>query len=77
MLELNPFSLIFILGGLIFLAAVLLHYHNCSSLVRKKRMEVCSLSCQLKKKIHELEEEIVDLQLELDGVNEQIRSLQQ
>ena len=75
MLDFNTYTLIFAMGGLVILGAVVVHYHNCSNLIRRKRREFQSLANLLEQKLNELEREIVDLQMEIDGIDKQIKSM--
>ncbi|MBG0790074.1 MAG: hypothetical protein H0S80_06200 [Desulfovibrionaceae bacterium] len=77
MLDIDTFSLILILSGLILLGAVGFHYANCSNMVRRKRREFESLSYALEQKIFDLEQEVVDLQMQIDKVDEQINSMEE
>lgn len=77
MLDIDTFSLIFILGSLIILSTVGLHYANCSKEISKKRREFENLSYLLEKKILNIEQEVVDIRMQIDTVNEQIEALQQ
>lgn len=56
-------------------AVAVVHHHNCSDLVRRKRNEVHAVSKQLEKKIEILENEIVDLRLAIEEVDEEINTL--
>ena len=76
MLEFDTFTLLLIMGSLIILSAVGLHYKNCSNLIRKKRLEFISISSLLKKKINDLKRETVDLQMQIDKIDKQINSMQ-
>jgi len=76
MLDFDTYTLIFIMGGLVILGAVVVHYQNCNNLIRRKRREFQSLANLLEKKLNELEREIVDLQMEIDGIDKQIKSMQ-
>ena len=76
MLELNTFTLILIMGALIILGAVAVHYQNCINLIRRKRLEFIHISRLLKKKIKELEKETVDLQMQIEKIDKKIQSMQ-
>ena len=76
MLDFNTFTLILIMGALIILGAVALHFQNCANLIRRKRLEFIHISRLLMKKIQELENETVDLQMQIEKIDKQIQSMQ-
>jgi SMC interacting uncharacterized protein involved in chromosome segregation len=64
------------MGALIILGAVVVHFQNCSNILRKKRMEFQGLFNMLGKKLGDLEREVIELQMEIDGIDKQIKSMQ-
>jgi len=75
MLDSSTLYLILAMAGFVFVAIVMVHHHNCSDTVRRKRNEVKSVSTQLQMKIDVLEQEVVDIQMRLDEIDEEIEVL--
>jgi cell division protein FtsB len=58
-------------------AIIVIHHHNCSDLIRRKRNEVRRLTVHLEAKNSVLEEQITDLKAKVDDLDEQIAVLEQ
>lgn len=76
MLETSTVYLILAMAAFVIVAILMVHYHNCSELVRRKQNEVEAISLQLNKKIDILEQEVVDFKIKLDDLNDDIEAYQ-
>jgi len=77
MVDTSTLYLILAMAGFIIVAVLMIHHHNCSDLINRKRNEFKSISQQLTPRIEMLEQEIVDLKIQIDETDEQIDVLQQ
>ncbi|NDV20035.1 hypothetical protein GO013_11440 [Pseudodesulfovibrio sp. JC047] len=75
MLDSNTLYLLLAMAGFILIAALVVHHHNCSDQIRRKRMEVKGVSQQLGYKIDTLEQELTELKSQIDDLDEQIGAL--
>ncbi len=76
MLDTSTFYLILIMAGFVMLAVLVVHHHNCSDEIRKKKGEVDDYIFRLNKKIDVLEQDIVDIQIKIDAVDAEIDAYQ-
>jgi len=75
MLDSSTLYLILAMAGFVLIAIIVVHHHNCSDLIRRKRTEVKSISKQLGYKIDTLEQEVIDLKIQIEEIDEQIDTL--
>lgn len=68
--------LILALSGFVFIVVLMIHQHNCSDMVRRKRGEVEGITRKLQPRIEILEKEIADLKVKIEEVDEQIVTFQ-
>lgn len=77
MLEVSTLYLLLAMFGFVLLGIIVIHHHNCSDLIRRKRNEVRRLTVHLEAKNSVLEEQITDLKAKVDDLDEQIAVLEQ
>ena len=77
MLDASTLSLILSLAGFVLVAIVVVHHHNCSDQVRRRRIEVRHVTTELTAKANAYEQQITDLQRQIEEIDEQIRSLEE
>lgn len=77
MLEISTLYLLLAMFGFVLLGIIVIHHHNCSDLIRRKRNEVRRLTVHLEAKNSVLEEQITDLKAKVDDLDEQIAILEQ
>jgi cell division protein FtsB len=77
MLEISTLYLLLAMFGFVLLGIIVIHHHNCSDLIRRKRNEVRRLTVHLEAKNSVLEEQITDLKAKVDDLDEQIAVLEQ
>jgi len=77
MLEVSTLYLLLAMFGFVLLGIIVIHHHNCSDLIRRKRNEVRRLTVHLEAKNSVLEEQITDLKSKVDDLDEQIAVLEQ
>ncbi|WP_338667107.1 hypothetical protein [Pseudodesulfovibrio methanolicus] len=77
MLEVSTVYLLLAMFGFVLLGIIVIHHHNCSDLIRRKRNEVRRLTVHLEAKNTVLEEQIADLKTKVGDLDEQIAILEQ
>jgi len=77
MLEVSTVYLLLAMFGFVLLGIIVIHHHNCSDLIRRKRNEVRRLTVNLEAKNTVLEEQIADLKTKASDLDEQIAILEQ
>lgn len=77
MLEVSTLYLLLAMFGFVLLGIIVVHHHNCSDMIRRKRNEVRRLTVHLEAKNSVLEEQITDLKAKVDDLDEQIAVLEQ
>ncbi|MGE4421252.1 MAG: hypothetical protein AB7D39_03065 [Pseudodesulfovibrio sp.] len=77
MLEVSTVYLLMAMFGFVLVGIIVIHHHNCSDLIRRKRNEVRRLTVHLEAKNTVLEEQIEDLKAKVDDLDEQIAILEQ
>ncbi len=75
MLELSTLYLLLAMAGFVCAAVVLMHRHNSADAIQRKEREVENISDMLGRKMEALEKEVVDLQLQIDEIDDQIRAM--
>ncbi|BCS87455.1 hypothetical protein PSDVSF_06970 [Pseudodesulfovibrio sediminis] len=75
MLDSNTLYLLLAMAGFVCIAIVMVHHHNCSDLIRRKKNEVNSVATQLKYKTEALERECIDIQIQIDAIDDEINAL--
>lgn len=68
--------LIMALGSFLLIAVIVIHQHNCSQQVRRKKGELESITQKLNPRIEILEKEIVDIKVKTDEVDLEIATYQ-
>jgi peptidoglycan hydrolase CwlO-like protein len=76
MLDTSTLSLILVMVGFVAVAIVMVHHHNNTDLVRRKKGEVAAYTNKLTRKIQIVENEIETLKLKVDELNEEIDTIQ-
>jgi cell division protein FtsB len=77
MLEVSTLYLLLAMFGFVLLGIIVIHHHNCSDMIRRKRNEVRRLTVHLEAKNTVLEEQIADLKTKVGDLDEQIAVLEQ
>ncbi|MEZ7198337.1 hypothetical protein [Pseudodesulfovibrio karagichevae] len=77
MLEVSTLYLLLAMFGFVLVGIIVIHHHNCSDLIRRKRNEVRRLTVHLEAKNNVLEEHIADLKAKVGDLDEQIAILEQ
>jgi cell division protein FtsB len=77
MLEISTLYLLLAMFGFVLLGIIVIHHHNCSDMIRRKRNEVRRLTVHLEAKNTVLEEQIADLKTKVGDLDEQIAVLEQ
>lgn len=72
MLNLSTLTLLLAMVGFVALAILLVHQHNCSDIVRRKRNEFEYLSNKLKMKTDVVAADIENIQIQIDELDDQI-----
>ncbi|WP_319543749.1 hypothetical protein [uncultured Pseudodesulfovibrio sp.] len=72
MLDSSTLYLILVMAGFVLIAVIVVHHHNCSDIIRRKRAEVRGVKKQLEYKIDSLEHAIIDLKVQIEEIDEQI-----
>lgn len=75
-MENSTIYLILALSAFLFIVVLMIHQHNCSEQVRRKRGAVESVIQKLNPRIEILEKEIIDLKVKIEEVEEEIVTLQ-
>jgi len=75
MLDASTAYLILAMATFVFLAVVIVHHHNCSDVIRKRRNEVMSFTNKLEHKIEAIELINLDLETQIEELDEQIDTL--
>ena len=75
-MESSTIYLIMALSAFLFVVVLMVHQHNCSEQVRRKRGEVEGIAQKLTPRIENLEKEIIDLKVKIEEVEEEIVTLQ-
>ena len=75
MVDSSTSYLILTMTAFVLVAIVVVHHHNCSDQIRRKRNEVRSITNQLEKRIDVLEQEIINLKLQIDEVDENLNTM--
>ena len=76
MLETSTLSLLLSMTGFILVAVIVVHHHNCSDQIQRARYEVKRMTSRLKSQADIFEQQVIDLQIQIDEVDEQIRALE-
>ncbi|EGB13935.1 hypothetical protein DND132_0720 [Pseudodesulfovibrio mercurii] len=77
MLEVSTLYLLLAMFGFVLLGIIVVHHHNCSDMIRRKRNEVRRLTVHLESKNAVLDEQIADLKTKVDDLTDQISILEQ
>ena len=75
-MESSTLYLIMALSAFLFVVVIMVHQHNCSEQVRRKRGEVEGITQKLNPRIESLEKEIIGLKVKIEEVEEEIVTLQ-
>ncbi|MEF2230407.1 MAG: hypothetical protein V3571_05725 [Pseudodesulfovibrio sp.] len=75
-MENSTIYLILALSAFLFVVILMIHQHNCSDQVRRKRGEVDGVIRKLDPRIEILEKEIIDLKVKIEEIEEEIATLQ-
>lgn len=75
MLDASTAYLILAMASFVFIAVVIVHHHNCSDAIRKRRNEVMSFTNKVEQKIEAIEQINVDLETQIEELDEQIDTL--
>jgi len=76
MLNASTIYLIMAMVAFIFVAIVVIHQHNCSEQIRRKKTEIDNLTRQLGSKTEILEQEISKLSIKIEEIDDKINSFQ-
>ena len=76
MLDASTTSLILSLAGFVLVAILVVHHHNCSDQIRRRRAEVKHVTTELTTKSTAYEQQIADLQLQIEDIDQQLRMLE-
>jgi hypothetical protein len=77
MLEVSTVYLLLAMFGFVLLGIIVIHHHNCSDMIRRKRNEVRRMTVNLEAKNTVLEEHIAELKTKVGEIDEQIGILEQ
>lgn len=77
MLEVSTLYLLLTMFGFVLLGIVVVHHHNCSDMIRRKRNEVRRLTVHLEAKNSVLDEQIADLKIQVEELDEKLSILEQ
>jgi SMC interacting uncharacterized protein involved in chromosome segregation len=77
MLEVSTLYLLLAMFGFVLVGIIVIHHHNSSDMIRRKRNEVRRLTVHLEAKNSILEEQIADLKDMVGEIDEQIGILEQ
>ncbi len=76
MLEVSTLYLLLAMFGFVLLGILVIHHHNCTDQICRKRHEIRRLTIDLTAKNAVLEEQIAELKAAIDDVNDQIALLE-
>lgn len=76
MLDASTISLILTLTGFVLVAIVVVHHHNCSDEIRRRRLEVKHITHELTSKGNAYERQIQELRRQIEDVELQIQMIQ-
>jgi len=77
MLEVSTLYLLLAMFGFVLLGILVIHHHNCTDQVCRKRNEIRRLTVDLSAKNAVLEEQIAELKTEINEIDDQIALLEQ
>lgn len=75
-MDVNTIYLIMAMGGFLLVAVTLIHHHNCSQQVRRKKGEVNGVTQKLAPRIEILEKEVAGLKVKIDELDVEITTYQ-
>lgn len=68
--------LIMSLGGFLLIAVALIHHHNCTEQIQRKKGEIESVKQKLQPRIDILEQEVLDIKVKIDDLDVDIATYQ-
>ncbi|OIQ51790.1 hypothetical protein BerOc1_00248 [Pseudodesulfovibrio hydrargyri] len=77
MLEVSTVYLLLTMFGFVLVGVIVIHHHNSSDMIRRKRNEVRRLTVHLEAKNSVLEEHIAELKNKVGELDEQIGIMEQ
>ncbi|WFS61159.1 hypothetical protein LF599_10765 [Pseudodesulfovibrio thermohalotolerans] len=77
MLEVSTLYLLLAMFGFVLLGILVIHHHNCTDQVCRKRNEIRRLTVDLSAKNAVLEEQIAELKTKINEIDDQIALLEQ
>ena len=75
-MDINTLYLIMALGGFLLVAVALIHHHNCSQQVRRKKGELDGITRKLAPRIEILEKNVAELKVKIDELDVEIATYQ-
>jgi len=75
-MDMSTIYLIMAMGGFLLVAMTMIHHHNCSQQVHRKKGELDSVTQKLNPRIEILEKEVAELKVKIDEVDVEITTYQ-